>query len=203
VEPFRFEVDTPRRRCLLEAERVDTAAEGRNGSGVWETEVSAEVIGLGVVEKLRCDYLRMHMLVSRTPGQEPFVATKGNRIDGLRLGNVTAVVTIDDEALANAASADKFAEFHASARRPLGRFGAYWQSSIVREIQLVGGEADKQGMAVVANTIVWKGFGRIILGEIHVKAHDRRLTLVRLEMGSDAGGSGTAGDGQTNGEVGG
>ena len=60
--------------------------------GVIETEVGAEVVGLGLVDKLRCDLIRMHMLVTRTNGGEPVVTTNGNRIDGLRLGDVEARV---------------------------------------------------------------------------------------------------------------
>jgi hypothetical protein len=73
------------------------------------------------------------------------------------------------------------------------------RSTIVSDIQLVGSDPN---IAVEGNVIVWKGFGRIILGEIHVKAHDRRLTLVRLAMGSDAGGTADTGDGHTNGDTG-
>jgi hypothetical protein len=203
VDPYSYEVDAPKKCCLFGVQRVDTLAEGRDGNGVYETEVSAEVAGLSVVEKLRCDLVRMHMLVSRTGTGDPTITTKGNRIDGLRLGNVQAIVTIDDEALVNAADAKRFSAYHAACKKRPTRFGAYSRSTIVREIQLAGSERDKQGMTVKGNVIVWQGFGRIILGEIHVKAHDRRLTLVRLEMGSDAEGSGSAGDGHTNGEVGG
>ena len=67
---------------------------------------------------------------------------------------------------------------------------------------LAGLEKDQQDLSVAGNVIVWKGFGRIILGEIHVKGHERRVTMVRLAMGSDAGGTGTAGDGQSNGGTG-
>jgi hypothetical protein len=203
VDPYTYEVDTPQKCCLLAVQRVDTFAEGRDANGVFETEVSADVVGLSVVGKLYCDLVRMHMLTSRTATGETTVTTNGNRIDGLRLGNVQAIVTIDEDPLVNAPDADRFALYHTEACRPLAKFGAYWRSTIVREIQLVGTEVDKQGMTVEGNAIVWKGFGRIILGEIHVKAHERRLSLVRLEMGSDAGGSGGAGEGQSNGETGG
>jgi hypothetical protein len=203
VDPYTYEVDSPQKCCLLSVQRVDTRAEGRDANGVFETEVNAEIVGLSVVGKLYCDLLRMHMLTSRTATGQPTVMTNGNRIDGLRLGNVQAIVTIDEDPLVNACDSDRFAVYHTAACRPLEKFGAYWRSTIVREIRLVGSEADQQGMSVKENVIVWKGFGRIILGEIHVKAHDRRLTLVRLEMGSDAGGSGSAGDGHSNGETGG
>jgi hypothetical protein len=202
-DPYSYEVDSPQKCCLLSVQRVDTLADGRDTNGVIETEVSAEVVGLSLVGKLRCDLVRMHMLTSRTGTGPATVTTNGNRIDGLRLGNVQAIVTIDEEPLVNACDSDRFCGYHATACRPISKFGAYHKSTIVREIQLVGSEKDKQGMSVDGNVIVWKGFGRIILGEIHVKAHDRRLTLVRLEMGSDAGGSGSAGDGHSNGETGG
>jgi hypothetical protein len=202
VDPYRYEVDTPQKCCLLSVERVDTRAEGRDANGTVETEVSAEVVGLSVVGKLYCDLVRMHMLTSRPPDDKPTVTTSGNRIDGLRLGAVQAIVTIDEDPLVNACDSDRFAEYHTRACRPLEKFGAYWRSTIVREIRLVGSETDKQGMSVKGNVIVWKGFGRIILGEVHVKAHERRLSLVRLEMGSDAEGSGSAGDGHTNGDTG-
>jgi hypothetical protein len=201
ADPFKYNVDSPRQRCLFEVQRVDTFAEGRDANGVIETEVSAEVAGLGVVEKLRCDLVQMHMLVTRQgPTGEPVVTTNGNRIEGMQLGNVKVVVTIDEAPLLNSGDAAKFEAFLRGKGRPAARFGEYANSTIVSDIQLIGSERDKAGMSVDGNVITWKGFGRIILGEIHVKAHERRLTLVRLAMGSDAGGTGTAGDGQTNGQ---
>jgi hypothetical protein len=201
ADVYQYHADSPRRRCLFEVQRVDTFADGRDAKGLIETEVSAEVTGLHVVEKLRCDLVRMHMVATRKgPTGDPVITTKGNRIDGMRLLNVEAVVTIDDEPLLNSRDAEQFEACLRGKGLAAGRLGSYSTSTIVREIRLVGSEKDKQGMSVDGNVIVWKGFGRIILGEIHVKAHDRRLTLVRLAMGSDAGGTGTAGDGHTNGQ---
>jgi hypothetical protein len=198
-DPYRYAVKDPRACCLLEVQRVDTFAEGRDANGVIETEVGAEVVGLGLVDKLRCDLVRMHMLVTRTNGGEPVVTTNGNRIDGLRLGGVEAVVSLEDAPLVNSGDAAQFQSHCAAKRRQLSRFGDYMQSTIVSDIQLIGSDPN---IKVEGNVIVWKGFGRIVLGEIHVKGHERRLTMVRLEMGSDAGGSGSAGDGQSNGGVG-
>jgi len=67
---------------------------------------------------------------------------------------------------------------------------------------LSGPEDELKYIRVDGYTIVWEGFGRIILGEVHVYDHKRRVTLVRLAMGSDAGGQGTIGDGESNGQVG-
>lgn len=199
ADPFRFEVQEPRSCCLLAVERVDTLAEGRDANGLIETEVGAEVVGLEVVHKLRCDLIRMHMLVTRQGASgEPVVTTNGNRIDGLHMGDVEAVVTIDEAPLLHSGTLDQFGDYNRSAQRTPGKFGSYSRSTIVSNIELIGSDP---AITVDGNVIVWKGFGRIILGEIHVKAHERRLTLVRLEMGSDAGGYGDAGDGKTNGEA--
>ena len=201
-DPFQFHVDAPRRRCLLQVDRVETLAEGRDRNGTIETEVLAEVHGLRVVEKLHCDLVRMHMVATRTNGGGPVVSTSGNRIEGLRLADIQVVVTLDEEPLAYAGTEEQFTAWHERARKKVEPFGAYWRSTIVRDIQLVGDGPERANMTVEGHSIRWKGFGRIILGEVHVKGHERRLTLMRLEMGSDAGGSGSAGDGQTNGGVG-
>src|SRR4051812_14114806 len=49
VDPFRFEVQAPRPRCLLAVGRIDTWAEGRNRNGRHETELSIDISDLEVV----------------------------------------------------------------------------------------------------------------------------------------------------------
>jgi hypothetical protein len=145
--------------------------------------------------------VRLHLLSARRPGADPVVSTRGSGIDGLRLGNVEARLTLDDEPLRQTGTAEQFAAWHASRGRQIEQRGEYHCASIVRKIELVGPEEELAAMTVEEHAIRWKGFGRIILGEIHVKGHERRVTLVRLAMGSDAGGDGTIGDAQTNGSL--
>ena len=199
VDPYRFDVDQPRRWCLFAVDRIDTWVEGHRTSGGVETELSVEVDGMRVLEKLRVDALRLHMLAARTGSGDPVITTRGNRIEGMRLGNVEARVTFDDEVLSNSGTADQFSAWHRNRGRQFRQGAEYHHSSLVRDIQLVGAEKDKTGMRVLDNVIVWEGFGRIILGEIHVKGHERRLTLLRLAMGSNGAGTSTSGDGHTNG----
>jgi hypothetical protein len=47
---YCFNVDTPRQRCLLSADRVETWVEGRGGDDGTETELNIEVDGVSVVE---------------------------------------------------------------------------------------------------------------------------------------------------------
>jgi hypothetical protein len=196
---YRYDVEIPRKRCLFAVDRVGTWVEGRGGEDRHETELSVEITGLEVVEKLRIDDVRLHLLAVRTPGADATVTTNGSRIEGMRLGGVSASITLDDEPLRQTGTADQFVAWHTRVGRPVEQHGEYHRGTIVREIHLSGPEQELQQMTVEGHTIRWRGFGRIILGEIHVKGHERRVTMVRLAMGSDAGGDGTISDGQSNG----
>jgi hypothetical protein len=198
---YRYEVDAPRRRCLFAVDRVATWVEGRGGEDRHETELSVEITGIEVVEKLRIDAVRLHLLSMRTPGADATVSTNGSRIEGMRLGNVVAAITLDDEPLTKTGTAEQFVAWHKQVGLPVEQYGEYHRGTIVREIHLSGPEQELQQMSVEGHTIRWKGFGRIILGEIHVKGHERRVTMVRLAMGSDAGGDASIGDAQTNGAL--
>ncbi len=53
----------------------------------------------------------------------------------------------------------------------------------------------------VGNSVVIKGFGSIYFGEILIEEGFRRLTLLRFQLGSQVGGSGSAAEIQTNGST--
>jgi len=220
VDPFCFAVDQPRPRTLLAVERVDSLVEGRDPAGRHETELTVEVEKLNVLDKLYVDFLRLHMCATRTNGGDAVISTQGNRLDGLRLGKVEVRLTIDDEPLCACSTGDALAGYYRSrdeqyrqqnylrfgaefGATDLKRYGEHYRFSLVRQIELVGPEEAQQAISVDGYTIHWKGFGRIILGEVHVKGHERRVTMLRLAMGSDAAGTGSAGDGQSNGTAGG
>src|SRR3954465_284507 len=112
VDPYRFNVDAPRQRCLLAVDRIDTWAEGRERNGGFETELSIEIAGLRVVEKLHIDMVRLHMHSTRSAGGDPVVTTRGNRVEGMWLGNVEARVTIDDEPLTYAGTNEQLAGYY-------------------------------------------------------------------------------------------
>jgi hypothetical protein len=133
------------------------------------------------------------------------------------MGNVGAEVIFDEEPLLYCGDSDQLAAFYAKQtddyRQKNGwRFALDPAAegkckccrehtfSLVREIRLSGPEPEKQKISVDGYTIHWSGFGRIILGEVHVKGRDRRVALVRLAMGCDAGGPATAGSGHSNGQ---
>ena len=216
---YEFRVDHPRPRCLMAVERVNTWLEGRHADGRIETEVSVDVEGMEVLEKLRVDSIGLHMLASLTaPDAQAVVTTHGNRVVGLRMGKVEARITLDDEPLTYTGSQKQLEEFWSRQsddyrRRNAWRFytkddgkeladdvGQY-RFSLVSGIELSGPETELAPISVDGYSIRWKGFGRIILGEVHVKGQERRVSMVRLAMGSDGGGDGTGGGGGSNGSA--
>lgn len=214
---YSYKVDQPRARTLLSLNQVTSTAAGRSLDSKYETEVKVDVDTVMVVDKLHIGLIKLHMLSTfAVGGNEPVVTTQGSRIESVRLGSVEARIELDDEPLCHCGTQDQLAalyrgkdaayrqkwawRFATPAGAPeMASYGPHHRCSVVRGIELVGPEVDKQNMSVHGYTIVWKGFGKIILGEIHVKGNDRQLTMVRLDMGSDAGGSGSVGDGKTNG----
>lgn len=222
VSKYSFDVDQPRKRNLLSVQRVETTTAGRDLGSRYETEINADIQSLSILEKLHIDHVQMHFLAVRdagNPDSDPIITTKGSRIDGLRLGPVQASIVFDEEPLAYCGSKDQLKGFYRKQSPEYRRLNCWrfatapdatelaecrncckW--SLVREIHLSGPEDELQRISIDGYTIIWKGFGTIIVGEILVKGQERRLTMVRLAMGSDAAGTGSAGDGQSNGQLG-
>jgi hypothetical protein len=209
AQPFRYDVEHPRKRCLLAVDQANAWVEGRDPDGRFETELSVEVGGVHVLEKLHIDSVQLHMLAVRGSMEgTAAVSTRGSRVEGLRMGNVVAKITLDDELLTYTGSQEQIAAYWGG-RDELSWTRHGWtpddhghhRFSLVSGIELSGPENEKQSITVTGNLIYWKGFGRIILGEVHVKGQERRVTLVRLAMGSDGGGSGTTGSGGSNGQT--
>jgi hypothetical protein len=219
---FCYSIDKPKRKTLLCVRSIDTKIEGRIGKDGFETEIEAQVQSIELVEMLRIDHISMHFNSARHrggEGKQVDVTTKGCKIEGMHLGAVEARIKLDEEPLCAAGTKDSLAAFYkkkpASYREKnrwrfnvhpksgeLLDFDGYHHCSLVREIKLIGKEKDKHGIEVDGYTIYWKGFGRIFLAEVATSGNDRRLTMARLEMGSDAGGGGVVVCGRSNGQVG-
>src|SRR5437763_5551745 len=113
VSDFSYNVDHPRRRVLLAVRRIETSVAGRDLGTRYETELEAEIEAIRVVDKLHIDRVSMHMLSTFDPGRkEPVVTTRGNRIEGVRLGNVEARVEFDDEPLSACGNKAQLAGFY-------------------------------------------------------------------------------------------
>ena len=217
IHDYDYAVKEPWSRSLVKVAHVESKAQGREKGDGYETEVHSDVQRITVVEKLHIDRVMLHMSSSRAEGPAE-IRTTGNKIEGMRLGKVEVKVELDDETLCRCGTKDQLAAFYATqstdyrqenswrfhtqaGASELQEHSGYYKCTLVRAIKLSGPEDEVKKIQVEGNRIYWPGFGRIFLAEVLVGVRERRMTMVRLAMGSDAGGSGSIGDAGTNGSV--
>ena len=216
---YEYPVEKPWKRSLLSVRHVESRAVGKRDDDSFVTEVHSVIEDVNVLEKLHIRRVELHMKSSKKEDGVPTVSTSGNIIDGMQLGNVHVAVDLDDDLLGSCGNRDQLAK-HFAGLEPeekkriawrfrtdpgaaeIRTFGERCHCTLVTAIHLSGPEDELEKIPEPKrNVIYWPGFGRIYLGEVLVGERDRRLTMVRLDMGSDAGGSGTIGDAGTNGSV--
>jgi hypothetical protein len=218
ITGYHYPVQQPMSLSLLSVRHVESSATGVEQDGSFHTDVRSRIEDLDVVEKLHIDLVELHMSSVRTGTAHPVITTSGNRIVGMRLGKVHVKVTLDDTTLCQCGTRPQIAAFYAKQsatfrKKYAWRFGTqpgsakiqrhnnYYLCTLVKDIQLSGPPKEVAKIKKSGNMIVWPGFGKIFLAEVLIRDCDRRMTMVRLEMGSDAGGSGAIGDAGTNGSV--
>jgi hypothetical protein len=217
---YFHEVDNPRRRSLLSVRRIETSAVGREAGSQFDTEVDVEVESIEVVDKLHIGFIKAHILSTRQEDSKaPAISAKGTKIEAVRLGAVEAKIVLDEDPLQSGGNMEQLAAFYRSQtedyrRKYSWRFGVtpdvtdlppdqpFYVFSLVREITLDGPDDEKAAITVKGNTIRREDFGTAIFGELLVKKDDRRLTMVRLAMGSDDGGDASIGEAESNGSLG-
>ncbi len=189
------------------------------------TRVHAEVLGLAVGRRPR---LTIRRLRAELHGQSPNaggqpkikvgrdVAVEGVAIDGRRLIvelNVNPFRTFDTHSKLMSAADDPAFVRRAGrallmqkdfaghpAAPPAGRLlehrGTIY-ATIVRRIAWQ--DEPFPGSSIDHNMVVIPGLGRLYFGELLISSDSRRLTMVRMALGSDAGGMASAADVQDNG----
>ena len=81
--------------------------------------------------------------------------------------------------------------------RRLVQTGGTIYATIVKSIRWDGKPFPKS--EIHDNMVVLPTFGSVFFGELLISQYSRRLTMVRMALGSDSGGSASAGDVETNG----
>ncbi len=184
----------------------------------------AEVNGLAVGRKPRLSIGRIRAeLTNRSAGhsgQPWFRIGKDTVIDGISIEGFRLVVELnirpftqcDTHAKILAAVDDKkflsqsgetlfmskrFGGESTPAFRKLVRAGNTIYATIVKSIRWDGRPFPKS--EIHDNMVVLPEFGRVFFGELLIAEQSRRLTMVRMALGSDSGGSASAGDVESNG----
>jgi len=190
------------------------------------TYVNAEVQGLAVGREPRLTIRRLRAaLHARSPlgsGEPSVRVDPGVAVEGIAVDGRTLVVELDPNTfgrldtrskLLTAADDAAFVQQSGNllfmktpidghpAPPPGGRIiqtpNGYIVGTIVKSIRWSG--EPFPGSSIDHNLVVIPGLGRLFFGELIVGHDSRRLTMLRMELGSDTGGSASAADVQDNG----
>ena len=217
VANFCYRVDEPKRRTLLAVTHAEATAHGQEADDQFETEVRIQVRGVSVLDKLHVDLVELEQRATRGfDASTSLIRTSVAKIEGLKLGNVAVNVDLDVDPFHSRCTKRELLDFYseqsddyrqehgwrfnsAPEAKSINEINGRVFATLVKKIDLDGPADELEKIQVDGNAIKWEGFGTIFLGEVIMRDEDRRVTMMRLKMGSDAGGRGTIVDGQTNG----
>ena len=202
---------------LASAASVATFAESdveRRGQP-FVTRVAADVRTVRIADSISIARVRMNLTSKHLPNEKlPRIGLGDSEISGLKLGRFPVDVQLDLKTFESCDTKQSLAETYARnasfRRRKAKRFntslesegiqeytGGYYVCSIVESI--TGKLPDGAFIDENGYTIVWPGVGRIVLGEILISENSRRLTMVRVQLGSPMEGYACVGEGDVNG----
>lgn len=168
-------------------------------AGTTRTFVSAEASEVRVYGGLEIPYVK-GALEASSAGRDGMadIRTADCVLNEIRLGDRVLTVQLDTDTFRRC---DSFAELEkeSTVRKDIVRTGkGVYVATIVKGVTLQGPE-DKRIKVVGPNKVFWQDFGWIILGEILISTQYRRLTMVRLELGSPVEGSASVGEVESDG----
>ena len=206
---------------LLSVEQVRTQTTGdfHEVEQAYTTLSNAVVKGLNVNGRVTADLLEATLISSyRLDGSEPTITPTGTDIVNLRLDGYPITMTIDTDlftkhatksSLSRAYSTDNaFHKKHGqrflasetqkkgAGKRQIPEIRGHIVTSIVSNVQTKHPRAKVNG-----NVITLDGFGRMFLGELLITEVSRRLTLLRLKLGSPVEGDVSCTDVESNGLI--
>jgi len=180
-----------------------------------QTEITVTLEGITVRNRLTVDRIILH-LVAQTPlgADEASISPLGSSIDGLRVDGKDIPLNCSTEIFARYPGWAALEQaYTAGALQGMiiapGSLGAMCSASrldgcVSREgsvkatIYPLAGESS--GWPIKNGGLRVKDFGTLYFGEYRISKFSRRLTMLRVELGCDMGGSFGFGDGSGNGQ---
>jgi hypothetical protein len=190
--------------------------EDGNGKGPTQTVHSkSSITDVSVGNRLFLARASAHLKsVYQNGDEQPMITPVEAAIEGLVIDGVRFSVKIGTDTVTNLATCHQF--HHASKHdkdfkdTQEKRLLSLWDApdgrtakgcfvySLVEWIEWDGKLPDGAEVSHDSNVIVWPDFGKVVLGEMLISHFNRRLTMMRLEMGSPLEGSVEIGDVQTS-----
>ena len=171
-------------------------------------DMKTKVTGLVVGTKgLEIDQLSSHLVAEdprrigdkRDRGQVIHSFPEDPIIDGVRIAGKTLHIELDRRLLEFPTLADLIREFKCSRKFQkeykdrISFLGGYAATTIVKRITFGNDQTDRE-LIHGPNRVRLESLGKIIFGELYFGVSKRRLTLLRLELGSDMQGRSSGGD---------
>ena len=181
-----------------------------------QTTVKSEVRGLEILGRVHVAHAAVGLVSQSAVGQEqPVIRLEGNVLEGVRIDDSRLAITLAEDFYQVCDTKDKFAKAHAAGMAPQ-------HAHLVLPLDGSAGpattfpEANGTVKCTIVQAIRWDGaphptatihghvvrvpdFGKIYFGEMFITGDSRRITMVRLQLGSPQGGEVVAAEGETNG----
>jgi hypothetical protein len=183
----------------LKSVRTQATGDFSDKENAYSTLANAVVKGLNVNGRLTADSLEATLHASDPgDGSEPSISATDTEIINLRLDGYPISVTIDKDLCDRYVTREALIRAYKkkSGKGRIPEAGGYIVTSIVSEIRTKHPKAKVDG-----NVIILNGFGRIFLGELLITGNSRRLTLLRLKLGSPIEGDVACAEVETNGII--
>jgi hypothetical protein len=181
----------------------DRPDQGNGASGETQTvHATSSISGVSVGKRLFLEHASAYLkTVYRAGDAQPTITPVEARLDGLVIDGVRFTVTLGTEPVTRYGTCDQF--HHACTHdpdfkdahgnqvlslrdgppgAPMGK--ACFVYSLVDRITWEGQLPPGTEVSEDSHVIVWPDFGTVILGEMLISDFSRRLTMMRLELGS-------------------
>lgn len=187
-----------RYRNILSFDSAQSQVSGMPTStaGDFTSSYMVTVKNLNVLNVLTADTIVVRLVSHHYfDGREASLVALGSHIDNLKVAGQPVALDLDGDVLANWDTYSKAASGLAARVPPVLPQGDVICTSIFKTIGPVA------GVTAAGNRLDFPEFGSIYLGEIFVKAAQRRLTAIRLALGCATDGDVTIGDAEGNGQA--
>jgi hypothetical protein len=175
-------------RDVFSFAKAETFVAGTHTDHDWETIVTTQIEKLNIVNMITADAVVSRLvarqvrvdaaveldedgrLICKAPpkGPEPTILPLGSYFVNLRIAGVLV------ETEAGAAGREELATFSKAAEN---------QTGDIVQLSIFDKVTAKGLTSVGKNIFDVPGFGRVILGELMARRHERRLTMIRAELG--------------------
>ncbi len=158
-----------------------SGSKGPNGNHTSHTTVAIE--GLNILDVVTADHVVARLTSDHDPAErEGHIITMGSRFDNLRISGCPVDVELDHELFLKAKNITDLSKQVASLKKS-GRIADESNGvvicSLVKKIDLKCSGTDVQGHVVIVPQ-----FGKIHFGELISSHGSKRITMMRLELGS-------------------